>query len=147
MVQAFLQSDLKQAPLSSDCQVRREVASNTIEDIISKIQHAHPSIRPRVNTPGYGGKKPPLPPPTQVPAPSITEDGEELYEEASAEPPPESPQGQGEDYLSFEPAHNGGLEEQQEVYEAMEVLEEQELYDEPGQYYTQRQKRPMHNLS
>ena len=132
MVQTFLQSDLKQVSLSSDCQVRREVASEALENIINKIQHAHPSIRPRVNTPGYGGKKPPLPPPAQPPAPPVPEEeGEELYDEAmSAVQPPDTPQ-DVEDYLSFEPSHLLG-EEPQEMYESMQAAEDQELYETPS---------------
>lgn len=77
---------------------------------------------------------PPMPPPTATPAPmlSTTEEGEELYDEAAAAEP-EAPQ--VEDYLSFEPtypASNGLGEEPQEVYEAMEIMEDQELYEEPS---------------
>lgn len=131
VVQTFLQSDLKQVPLSLDCQARKKLASETLQNIINKIQHAHPSIRPRVNTPGFGGKKPAPLPPIEAPAPIVPEDeGEELYDEMSGEPPPVTPQ-EVEDYLSFEPAHPQG-EEPQEMYEAMQAAEDQELYETPS---------------
>lgn len=135
MVQAFLQQDLKQAALSPSLQARREIASETIENIVSKVRHAHPSIRPRVNTPSTAGKKPPqAPPPVETLAPTPEEVEEELYDEAGASEAPQQQAPDAEDYLSFEPAHlasNGveGEEEPQEMYEAME---NQELYEEPG---------------
>lgn len=109
----------------------------TIGDMIDKIRHAHPSIRPRVNTPG-GLKKPPHPAPSKGPAPLLPEEQEELYEEPTADPPMPTQQvdSQAEDYLSFEPAHPMNIdegEEPQEMYEAMAVMEDQDLYEEPGE--------------
>lgn len=103
--------------------------------MIDKIRHAHPSIRPRVNTPG-GLKKPPhLPPaPSKGPAPPLPEEQEELYEEPAADPMPT--QQVDTHYLSFEPTHPKNIdegEEPQEMYEAMAVMEDQDLYEEPGE--------------
>ena len=103
--------------------------------MIDRIQHAHPSIRPRVNTPG-GFKKPPhpAPPPSKGPAPPLPEEQEELYEEPAADP--QQVDTQAEDYLSFEPSHPQNIdegEEPQEMYEAMTVMEDQDLYEEPGE--------------
>lgn len=132
VLQLFLQNDLSQESLSQHCEEQRHNACNTIEAIIKKINHAHPSIRPRVNTPAGGGKKPPLPPPAFATPPiPLPEEQEELYEEPlAAETQP------AEDYLSFEPTNaltNGvaGEEEPQEMYEAME---NQDLYEEPGMW-------------
>jgi hypothetical protein len=80
--------------------------------------------------------KPFPPPPVEVPTPQIAEEEEELYDEALGGPPPaDGPQ--AEDYLSFEPTHAGNIDEgvePQEVYEAMEVMvDEQDLYVEPGE--------------
>lgn len=135
MVQSFLQQDLSQEALSRACEKKRLATSNTINDIINKIRRSHPSIRPRINTPG-GIKKPPPPvPPVEPPIVPFTEEEEEgeLYEEPAPDPQPPP---QAEDYLSFEPAYpldNGAEEEPQEVYEAMETIPDQELYEEPGQ--------------
>lgn len=135
MVQNFLVTDLKQAPLSQACRAKRDIVSKTLQEIINKIRHAHPSIRPRVNTPGTG-KKPALPPPVDTPAPPLPleeEPEEELYEDPMQDMAPPPP---AEDYLSFEPTHAGengvGEEEPQEMYEAM-VTMDQELYEEPGE--------------
>lgn len=140
VVQTFLQSDLKAVSLPISCQTRRQVAADTIENIINKIQHAHPSIRPRVNTPG-SSQKPPPPPPLTVPQlPPTQEEGpEELYEEPVPDSTTPSSQ-QAEDYLSFEPAQHGNhgnaaageLEDSQEMYESMVVAEDQDMYEDPG---------------
>lgn len=132
VVQIFLQKDLKLAPLSQSLQAQREIAAEAIESIITKVRHAHPSIRPRVNTPSNAitGKKPSLAPPAEplVPTSEVEED---LYDEAvSSQALPEVPE--VEDYLSFEPTQNGEEGVPQELYEAMVTLEDQELYEEPG---------------
>ena len=127
VVQTFLQRDLKQAPLSPTCQAQREAASNTIENLISKIRHAHPSIRPRVNTPGTGKKPPIAPPPADPPLPT-TEEGEELYEDPT---PDTQAQEEAEEYLDFEPTGPVNTEDQ-EMYEAM-TAEQDEVYDQPSE--------------
>ena len=128
-MQGFLLQDLSQESLSPACETRRQNVSKAIEGIIAKIRHSHPSIRPRVNTPG-GLKKPAPPPPLEPPSPAVVPEGPEegeLYEEAQ----------QAEEYLSFEPANSQG-EEPQEMYEAMENMQDQEpeqdVYDEPGMW-------------
>lgn len=131
VVQLFLQQDLGRESLSQSCQTQRQNASKVIETIINKIQNAHPSIRPRVNTPG-SMKKPAPPPPIALPTTTtLPEEGEELYEE----PVPDNRL--PEDYESFEPQpHNIDQEEPQEMYEEMGVTQEpdnQEMYEEPGE--------------
>ncbi len=138
MLHQYLQ-DLSREKLSHGSELQRQSSLKTVEAIVKKIQYSHPSIRPRVNTPG-GMKKPPPPPPPGEGLPTIpdgaTEDNQEegeLYEE----PPTEAavPEPEVEDYLSFEPAHGAnGMEESQEMYEAMEIQEDQDLYEEPGQW-------------
>ena len=121
MVQAFLQQELSREKLSQGCEAKRQTINKSIESIVKKIRHAHPSIRPRVNTPG-GIKKPAPPPPLDPPSvPSLPEGGEEgeLYEEAQ----------QAEDYLSFEPTHS--QEDDQEMYVDVGA-EQQDVYEEPG---------------
>lgn len=130
VVQHFLQ-ELSQEKLSHGREVQRQASLKAVQGIMKKIQHSHPSIRPRVNTPATM-KKPPLPPPAEIPGgpPTVPEEEHEgeVYEEPATDIPAEA-----EDYLSFEPAQTAnGLEESQEMYEAMEVT--QEVYEEPGEY-------------
>lgn len=138
VLQLFLR-DLKKESLSQSCEKQRQNVSNLMDGVVNKIQNAHPSIRPRLNTPG---KKPPAypppadkshpppPPPPVAPPPGTTiAEGEgEVYEE----PPAEA--AAAEDYLDFEPSPlNEDGEEPQEMYEAMQG-EEQDVYEEPGKY-------------
>ena len=136
VVQRFLQA-LSEEKLSPASEQQRQASLKAVDVIIKKVQHSHPSVRPRVNTPG-GLKKPAPPPPVVMPETTMEEEPEELYEE----PPTESisvPEPEAEDYLSFEPARSGSgsggggeeVGEEQEMYEAMEVQEE--LYEQPGE--------------
>ena len=104
--QVFLTRDLSSEALSPKCSAQLQNVYKIIEDLINKINRAHPSIRPRMNTPGTM-KKPAPPPPSHSPVFLPEEDNEEVYEE----PVPEEPQ---------------------EMYEAMEGAgEEQDVYEEP----------------
>ena len=134
-MQQYLQS-LGQEKLSHGSELQRQASLRAVDSIVKKIQHSHPSIRPRVNTPG-NMKKPPPPPPPGAEPPTIlestAEEEGELYEEPATDAVPEPV---AEDYLSFEPAGriDNGLEETQEMYEAMEMQEDQDVYEEPGEH-------------
>ena len=69
---------------------------------MKKINSTHPSIRPRVNTPGTMTQPPPAmapkPPPT---IPTEVDEGQEMYEE------PQISQPNPQDYLDFEPGADG----------------------------------------
>lgn len=126
-MQSFLLQDLSLERLSHGCEANRQKASRAIESIIKKIRHSHPSIRPRVNTPG-GIKKPAPPPPLEPPS-TVPEEEEEEEGELYVEPQ----QAEVENYLSFKPEHSLDQgEEPQEMYEAMESMAEQDVYEDPG---------------
>lgn len=120
-VKLFLDG-LHSESLSPGCETQRQTVSRALTSIVKKIQNAHPSIRPRVNTPGYMKKPPPLPPNgsgTMLEHPPPEEGMGEVYEEPVSD--------------LAEEANNGGSQdgEQQEVYEAME--NGQDVYEEPGE--------------
>ena len=121
-VHFFLSNDLSREHLSKENEEKRRKYLQALDILVSKIQSAHPSIRPRMNTPAgtvkspVGGMKPPAAPPP--------EEGE-LYVECDQ-------QEEAEEYLAFEPSSDIP----QEVYEAMEPTEadvSQEVYEEPGE--------------
>ena len=122
-VHFFLCNDLNREHLSKENEEKRRKYLQALDTLVNKIQSAHPSIRPRMNTPAgtvkspVGGRKPPVAPPPP-------EEGE-LYVECDQ-------QEEAEEYLAFEPSSDIP----QEVYEAMEPTEEdvgQEVYEEPGE--------------
>ena len=124
-VQQFLSEGLSKESLSPGCEVQRKNALLALDTITKKIQSSHPSIRPRVNTPGKINK-PILSPP--IPATVLTK------------PPPiqeEDPSAEGSQlasgYLSFYPASGKQVDkeldengEEQEMYEAMEASQQQQ---------------------
>ena len=129
-VQQFLSEGLSKESLSPGCEVQRKNALLALDTITKKIQSSHPSIRPRVNTPGKINKpilSPPIPATVLSKPPPIQEDGE-LYEDPSAEGSPLA-----SDYLSFYPASGEQVDneleengEEQEMYEAMEASQQQQ---------------------
>ena len=116
--------------LSADCDIKRQKFSHMLEELCNKIRASHPSIRPRMNTPSgttsQGSKLPPPPPPL---IPEQTSDDEnEMYTEFDP-----SGGGEAENYLEFEPSQTGG-DSSQEVYEAMNPEEEDDVYEEPSKF-------------
>ena len=64
-VHKYLTEDLVNEHLSANANLRRQALSETMGTISQKIQSTHPTIRPRVNTPGnlsqtHPTQKPPL---------------------------------------------------------------------------------------
>jgi len=115
--QLFLNHGLSKETLSQGCDAQRRNVLVALETIVKKIQSSHPSVRPRVNTPGKINK------PILAPR-----NGEDVSSKPLAPPVPEdiaTEDGpQASDYLSFYPA-SSALEDQeneeQEMYEAMET--------------------------
>ena len=125
VAQQFLNESLSKETLSPGCDAQRKNVLVALETIIKKIQSSHPSVRPRVNTPGKINK-PVLAPPigeadvsSKAPPPPVPEDVE-VYEDPSTEDGP-----QASDYLSFYPAssvpEDSQENDEQEMYEAMET--------------------------
>ena len=130
----FLIDGLCNESLSPGCEVQLQNATRTLNGIVKTIQNAHPSIRPRVNTPG-NLKKPPAPPPNSS-APVLeppSQDYREVYEDPAPDHLPEGLQ-EVEDYLKYSQTNtNGEMDEiEQEMYEAMETGQ-QDVYEEPGE--------------
>jgi hypothetical protein len=77
----FLLQDLANERLSQGNVQKKNYHMNVVDGLIHRIQSIHPSIRPRMNTPG----KPPSfqPPPSfkpPLPPPSEDQDQQEVYE-------------------------------------------------------------------
>ena len=92
----FLAQDLMREKLSTDMHFRRNQLCDEMETIMKKINSTHPSIRPRVNTPGKIVQPPPLAPKPPQTIPQEDEQ-QEVYEEPSVS------ESNPEDYLMFEP--------------------------------------------
>ena len=102
--------DLSNEKLSIENQQKRQQFIQWTNNFMQRIQSTHPSIRPRVNTPG---KLPPRPPPQQVtqkPIPSpykppppipVEEEPQDVYEV----PENIEQEDDEEDYLPVEPVH------------------------------------------
>ena len=127
-MQQFLTEGLSKEKLSPGGEAQRKNALFSLDTIAKKIQNAHPSIRPRINTPGKI-IKPAIAPPianVKVPAPPPPiEENEDVYEDPTADE-------QASDYLSFYPASSEAIDaggdsgEEQEMYEAMEAGNQQQ---------------------
>lgn len=122
-MQQFLNEGLSKEKLSPGCEAQRKNALISLDTIAKKIQSSHPSIRPRINTPGKINKPVLAPPINNVkpPPPAPIEEDGEMYED------PTAAEEQASDYLSFYPASSENIdgegqdEEEQEMYEAMEA--------------------------
>lgn len=103
-----------------------------LSSFVDRIRSAHPSIRPRMDTPKVIGPKPPAPKPPAPPPPSEEVGGQEMYVECEPVPEPEQP----EDYLPFEPSQRVNGDTPQELYEEMNPTDDvqAEVYEEPGMW-------------
>ena len=96
----YLLQDLANERLSTQNQQKRQQYMQTMSGLMQRIQSSHPTIRPRMNTPGKmthppkPSAKPPLPVPVEE------EEPQEVYE---------VPENNAENYLQFEPSNKQPL--------------------------------------
>ena len=118
-VSTYLNQDLCNEHLSQAGHLQRQKHAQMLDAIIKRINSTHPTIRPRVNTPGKMpphlppiAPKQPAPPPMHKTPPPLVDEQQDVYEEPVMSPSSANPH----DYLDFEPgSSNKGEEEGPQV--------------------------------